>query len=291
MTQSAGAAAGFGPVSIAVVVALALFVGAAIWFARRPRLIPALRRWIADSAAARWVGERIGRKGQMLARRFSVGEVAGLALLVGLVVVGALAAMFAEVLEDVLDGEGIAVIDEPAAHRLAAHRDPWLTATLKAVTALGNPRALTTLMAVVCAVALWRSRSWLPAVLGAIGGAGIGVVIVTAKAVVGRDRPASPYAAISEDGFSFPSGHATGTAAVALLCAWILTRWVINSWPGKVLAWSIAIGLTGAVGFSRVYLGVHYVSDVLAGWLLGAAWAGAVMLVGSWWDQTRRARR
>ena len=51
--------------------------------------------------------------------------------------------------------------------------------------------------------------------------------------------------------------------------------------------WSIAIGVTGAVGFSRVYLGVHYVSDVLAGWLLGAAWAGTVILVGSWWEATR----
>lgn len=292
MTQSAVTGTdGFGPVSIAVLVALALFVAAAIWFARQPHLIPAFRRRIAGSAPARWTGEHIGRQGRMLARRFSVGEVAGVALLVGLVTVGALAATFTEVLEDVLNGEGIAVIDDPAAYQLAAHRDPWLTTTLKVVTALGNPPALAILVTVVCAVVLARSRSWLPVVLGAVGGAGIGLVIVTAKAVVGRDRPASPFAVISENGYSFPSGHAAGTAAVTLLCAWILSRWLITSWPGRVAVWSIAIGLTGAVGFSRVYLGVHYVSDVLAGWLLGAAWAGAVMLVGSWWDEARRARR
>jgi undecaprenyl-diphosphatase len=124
-------------------------------------------------------------------------------------------------------------------------------------------------------------------VLGLIGVGGIGLVIVTAKTVVGRSRPASPFALITEGGYSFPSGHATGTAAVALLCAWMLSRWVIGSWPGRVAVWGIAIGVTGAVGFSRVYLGVHYVSDVLAGWLLGAAWAGTVMLVGSWWEATR----
>jgi undecaprenyl-diphosphatase len=52
----------------------------------------------------------------------------------------------------------------------------------------------------------------------------------------------------------------------------------------------MAIGLAAVIGFSRVYLGVHYVSDVLAGWLLGMTWAGVVMLVGSWWDNARRVR-
>ncbi|BBU23005.1 hypothetical protein MYXE_27950 [Mycobacterium xenopi] len=70
----------------------------------------------------------------------------------------------------------------------------------------------------------------------------------------------------------------------------MLTRWLVTRWAGRVAVWAAAIGIAAVLGFSRVYLGVHYISDVVAGWLLGAAWAGAVMVVGSWWDNTRRAR-
>ena len=127
-------------------------------------------------------------------------------------------------------------------------------------------------------------------VLALVGVSGIALVVVTAKALVVRDRPPLPFAVIAEDGYSFPSGHATGTAAIALLSAWMLTRWLITSWTGRVIVWTMAIASAAVIGFSRVYLGVHYVSDVLAGWLLGMTWAGVVILVGSWWDNTRRPR-
>jgi undecaprenyl-diphosphatase len=149
---------------------------------------------------------------------------------------------------------------------------------------------LAALAALTCAAVVWRCRSWLPVVLAVAGVSGIALVIVIAKALVIRNRPHISFAVLAEDGYSFPSGHAAGASAIALFSAWMLTRWLITAWTGRVIAWTVVIGLAVVVGFSRVYLGVHYVSDVVAGWLLGMAWAGIVMLVGSWWDNTRQAR-
>lgn len=277
---------GFGPVSILVVALLSAFVLIAAWVARRPQLLPRLWTRIRCSTMADWAERHLGGPARSLAHRYSLSVVAGLALLAGFIVVAALATAFAEVLEDVLVGDGINGLDEPAARWLATHRDLWLTSSLKLVTRLGNWEFIGGGAVLVTAIVVWRSRKWLPAVLALVGTCGIGLVIAAAKAIVGRSRPGSPFAVVSEDGFSFPSGHATGTAAVALICAWTLTRWVLTSWAARVAAWAVAVAVTGAVGFSRVYLGVHYVSDVLAGWFLGAAWAGSVMLVGAWWDDT-----
>ncbi|OBA76609.1 phosphatidic acid phosphatase [Mycobacterium sp. 1554424.7] len=286
---------GFGPVSAGVVVFLVLLAAAAIWVARHEGL--AGRAWarMRDAGVVRravaWARERVGARGWAWAHRLPAYEVAGIALLIGSVAVVALAAGFTAVLEDVLEGDGIAGIDQPSAHWVGAHRDLWLTAALRVATEAGGPAALAALAAVACAVVVGRYRSWLPVALALAGVVGIALAIFTAKALVIRERPHITFAVIAEEGFSFPSGHAAGTAAIALLSAWMLTRWLVASWTWRVVVWSVAIGMSVVIGFSRVYLGVHYVSDVLAGWLLGMAWAGVVMLVGSWWDNARRAAR
>lgn len=284
---------GFGPVSAGVAGVLALLAWAAIWVARcGPRLRMQWRRVFRSAAVGKtltWVHDRIGDRGRSLARRWPAGEVAGVALLLGLVAVVALAAGFTEVLDDVLEGDGIAGIDPPVTRWLAAHRDLWLTAALRAVTLAGEPLVLAALAFPISVAAGWRCRSWRPVMLALVGGGAVPLVLFSAKALVGRQRPPLPFALIDADGYSFPSGHATGTAAIMVISAWMLTRWLIRWWAVRVTAWALAIGSAFLIGFSRVYLGVHYVSDVLSGWMLGLAWAGTVILVGTWWDDTRRA--
>ncbi|HEX5255711.1 MAG TPA: phosphatase PAP2 family protein [Mycobacterium sp.] len=278
-------AGGFGLVSAGIVGSLVLLVCAAIWVARRgPRLRGLTERMSQVPIMGEtmtWVRGRIGR--------LPAGEVAGIALLLGLAVVVSLAVGFTEVLDDVLEGDGIAGIDRPITSWLASHRDLWLTDTLRVVTRAGGPLLLAAFGLPISVAAAWRCRSWRPVALALVCGGGIPLVLFTAKALVGRERPPVPFALVDADGYSFPSGHATGTAATTVITAWILTRWLIPWWTGRVVVWTVAIGSVFLIGFSRVYLGVHYVSDVLAGWMLGMAWAGAVMLAGFWWDNTTRA--
>jgi membrane-associated phospholipid phosphatase len=285
-------AAGFGPVSFGAVALLALLVAASIWVARHPYLGRTLWARVRDARAVRrvwdapvvrrvwaWSSERV--KARVGAYRSSGYRVAVILLLVQLAAVVALAVGFTEVLDDVLEGDGITWIDRPAAKWLGTHRDAWLTTVLLTVTAVGSPAGLAVMTVLISSpVALWR-RSWLPVVMALVGAIGILLVVLTAKILVVRERPPIPFAVITETGFSFPSGHAAGTAVVVPLAAWLVTRYLITRWISQVVVWTVAIGLIGAVGLSRIYLGVHYVSDVMGGWLLGATWAGAVVFVGS----------
>ena len=274
--------AGIGPIGCGVAALLVVLAVVSAWVAhqrwdwKRLPLAGALTRLLParlDAAAAR-LRARLGISGMAM--------VAGGA---GLLVVGALAVGFTALLDDVLEGEGFAQFDDPIAQWLAGHREPSLTKVFLAVSRLGNTDAQTVWLVLVCVIAAVLARSWVPVVVGVVGGGGIGVVIVIAKTLVGRQRPASPYAVMTVDGFSFPSGHATGAAAIGLLTAWVLCRWVVRQWPAQVAVWAAAVAMIGLIGFSRCYLGVHFVTDVLAGWLLGAAWAGTVILIGSWWPR------
>ncbi len=271
-----------GPITWGVLVFLALLAGVSAWVAlhplnwQRPPFIGLLIRLVPmplDAMASR-VRTRLGISGVAMA----VGAA-------GLLAVGTLAVGFTALLDDVLDGEGIAQFDEPIAHWLAGHRELELTKVLLNVTRCGNVDAQTVWLVLVCALCAVWARSWVPVLIGVAGGGGIALVIVIAKALVGRQRPALPYAAMPVDGFSFPSGHATGAAAVGLLTAWMLCRWIVLPWAARVTVWAITIAMIGLIGFSRCYLGVHFVTDVLAGWLLGAAWAGLVILLASWWSR------
>ena len=147
----------------------------------------------------------------------------------------------------------------------------WLHVAAVDVTALGSVAVLS--LIILLAFALLASlRRWGEAVLllgGALGGVSISQGL---KAVFGRERPDLAYLAVEAVNASFPSGHAM-LSAVVFLTLGVLTARFSDRRRVKVLAISAAVLLSLLVGASRVYLGVHWASDVLAGWSVGAAWA------------------
>lgn len=133
-------------------------------------------------------------------------------------------------------------------------------------------------VALVAVVLLWWRARRDDALLVALAMIAAAVVEAVVKAGVGRHRPSFPHPVASASGASFPSGHAlTSIVAFGLLVV-LVPRWAIG------VASAVAVLL---VGFSRLALGVHYVSDVLAGWLLG----GAVLVAAQGLVSGRSARR
>jgi undecaprenyl-diphosphatase len=155
----------------------------------------------------------------------------------------------------------------------AESRTAALTTMAKSLTRIGS---LAVLGPAVALAALWlvsrhrvRDAVWLAVVAtGAVG------LVNLVKVVVDRARPAGG-GLVQVASASFPSQHAAQAAAILPALALFL----VTGRRSRVLALAGALSLAAGVGLSRVYLGVHYPTDVLAGWALGGAWLAAVMAV------------
>jgi undecaprenyl-diphosphatase len=157
------------------------------------------------------------------------------------------------------------VADRPVLGFLATHRQPWSTSAAEVISDIGSPLGVAVTGLAVGVLLAWLRRSWLPLLIIVLGGAGIAVINTTVKRMVSRSRPPQLTAVLGEHSFSFPSGHTTGTTVVWLLSAWMVGRWVIGRGAGRVVVWVAALLMIIAVGAARVYLGVHFPSDLVAG--------------------------
>jgi undecaprenyl-diphosphatase len=217
--------------------------------------------------------------------RLAPGWLFGFSVAVGLSVIVLAAVATGTVVDNVTDGDGVAALDRPVEAFVAARRSGALTEVMRAVSAAGGPvvLAVATLAAGVLAGALWRS--WGPVVIAGVataGGAGLTVVF---KEVLGRPRPPLAGAVAPADGYAFPSAHAALAVAALGVLAYLGTA-RLRSWAGRVAVWAAAAVLAALVGISRVYLGVHWTTDVIGGWAFGACWL-AVVITG-WTALTRR---
>jgi membrane protein DedA with SNARE-associated domain len=237
------------------------------WMEKRPALAPLAR-------AAAGLGRLLGPRLRFLGQRLTPGDL-GLEMTTTIAAAGVglyVFVLYANVIEG---GRRLTPADRSfmdMAHRLVT---PVATDVVKVVTELGSFPIVAVLLAVTCVVLATHDHR-LEMVSLLTGAVVLYVALHLAKA--GIDRPRPPMPLVHAEGSSFPSGHA------AYSTVWVAVAVVIaRALPGlgsRAVLVGIGTAICVAVGLSRIYLGVHYWSDVAAGWALGAAALGACAAVG-----------
>ncbi|WP_310278281.1 phosphatase PAP2 family protein [Haloactinomyces albus] len=194
-----------------------------------------------------------------------------------LVVLGVWA--FGEITEQVYQRGPLLGLDERLLERIASWRTPTLVGVFGVLTYAGDSLVVLPVAAIAGILLVRPMRSWAPLLLLALTSVGAYLTVFLIKLTIARPRPIPAPNAATEDSFAFPSGHSAHSAAVYLMLAILLLHVLRSRWArfGVIVTAFLVVGITG---LSRLVLGVHSPSDVLAGWVLGASCT--ILLVSLW---------
>ncbi len=213
---------------------------------------------------------------RFLARRFS-SEPSGLWLTIGTGISLLLLFFFFLVVEDLLSRDPLIEADLRIVSLIQLFRVPSLDRAMILITYLGNWQVVLVGSALFIAyLAVLRRWSWIAALCISVLGAQL--VVWAVKSLFQRPRPDLTNALVPAHGPSFPSGHAFVAFAFYGLLAWFAIEASTSRWLKAVIG-MVALVVVAILGFSRIYVGVHWPSDVLASYALGAAWLTAVATI------------
>jgi membrane-associated phospholipid phosphatase len=203
----------------------------------------------------------------------------------GLLITTGCSCLFVVVAIGVLTGGPLVHFDRSIADALHTYASgaPSLTNSLRAVSILGSLEALA-LVGVLVAVALLMQRNWLTLAAWLVVVLGGEVLNLLLKDLFARPRPSFEHPLVVDTSYSFPSGQAMESVVVYGMLAYFVVL-TSRAWGKRAVSVGGAALIVLLIGFSRVYLGAHYVSDVVGGFAAGGAWLSAVITA---WEAMRR---
>ncbi len=209
----------------------------------------------------------------------------------GLALVAGGAAVLAEIADMLGDGEEMGALDQVFSDALRSATPREVLQVFAVLTHLGDPVTLALLCGAVALVLVYLRQRLLAAgwVLAIAGNALLNPAL---KRIFERARPVHDHGLASADGWSFPSGHASGSVVAYGMLAYVLVRMLPPAWPPVARTAAVLLASAAALttGASRVFLQVHYPSDVLSGFASGTAWL-AVCIVTLQLTAYRQAQR
>jgi membrane protein DedA with SNARE-associated domain/membrane-associated phospholipid phosphatase len=264
--------AGLLMLGLLVLVALAVLLGR--WAIRHEAR---LRARGAALLAYPWVvalRTRLAPQLAFLLARLSPEGYLGLHLTVGVVVMVLGGWLFGAIAEDVVHQDPLGQVDRVVSHFLSAHTEPPFTAAMRVISLAGSTVLLVASLALAIALA-WR-QWWRDLILLVLAVGGGELVNLLLQLLFARPRPVWPHPLLMLTSASFPSAHAMRSVIFYGFLGYLAMFW-IGSWRGRV--WTVVAGgvLMLLIGFSRLSLGVHYLSDVLAGYASGIVWLALTM--------------
>jgi membrane-associated phospholipid phosphatase len=223
------------------------------------------------------LGEATAEGAKSIARRSSPYAALAIALAVAVGVLVVATAIVIAIYGSITTSRGVAGVDRPLLDDLLGLRSPALDATLTVVTQTAGTIGMPLIALAAMTILALRRRSWTPVVLITTTGAVSVVLTIVGKRFIDRVRPphsdAVPPLELSE---SFPSGHTLNAVAIVGVIAYLvaLRR---TSQRARIAIGLGALAYVIVIGFTRVFLGHHWFTDVLAGFVLGAAWLALVI--------------
>jgi membrane-associated phospholipid phosphatase len=280
-------------IAVLTVIAIAtLALSAAAWHLlvtvgpRTWSLVIALWNRFRQTKLAHWL-KGVPMLRPLLSGTLTIARYLGIVAIVGFVASAGAIVLFFELADEIGVGESLAGFDVALSAALREHLPLANLRAFAIITRLGDPHVLVALAAVVFAV-LAVKRLRLLAVAWAVTTLSGALLNRVLKAIFERSRPLHDHGLTVEGGWSFPSGHASGSMLVYGLLAYLVVRHTPSVWHIPVALAGIALIIF--VGSSRVLLQVHYLSDVLAGYASAAAWVAvcvAALEAVRWREQQR----